>query len=215
MINIGTNNSIFNQFLAELRDKDIQKDRIRFRRNMERLGEIFAYEISKTLTYETREIATPLGTKKMLLPAEQPILATILRAGLPLHNGLLNYFDQAGNAFVSAYRKYGTNGDFDIHIEYASSPNLVDKILILSDPMLATAASMILTYKELLNKGIPKHTHIVTAVASTKGIEILEKELPQKDVTLWVGAVDEALTSKAYIVPGLGDAGDLAYGTKL
>ncbi|MEA3503732.1 MAG: uracil phosphoribosyltransferase [Bacteroidota bacterium] len=213
--NIGERNTIFNQFISELRSKDIQGDRIRFRRNLERVGEIFAYEISKELEYESREITTPLDTLEMMLPKYQPVLATILRAGLPLHNGLLNYFDQAGNAYVSAYRKYSDNGGFDIHMEYASSPDITGKTLILSDPMLATGASMALTYKELLNVGKPKHTHIVVIIASEQGIETIVKELPENDVTLWVGTIDKILTSKAYISPGLGDAGDLAFGTKM
>lgn len=213
--NLGENDSILNQFIAEIRDQQIQKDRIRFRRNLERIGEIFAYEISKTMDYSEQEVETPLGSKKMRLPTYQPVLATILRAGLPMHNGFLNYFDNAGNAFISAYRKYHSKTDFDVHIEYASSPSTEDKTLILSDPMLATASSVALTYKEICKNGKPRHTHIVTIIASAKGVENIEKELVGENVTIWVGAIDEKLTKKAYIVPGLGDAGDLAFGAKL
>jgi len=213
--NLGEQNSIFNQFISELRNIDVQNDRQRFRRNLERIGEIFAYEISKDLEYQTKEIQTPLAKMDMMLPKHQPVLATILRAGLPLHNGLLNYFDNAGNAYISAYRKYHDNGEFDIHMEYASSPDITGKTLILSDPMLATGASMALTYKELLTIGKPKHTHIVAIIASEEGIEKFLSEIPKNDVTLWVGAIDKTLTKNAYISPGLGDAGDLAFGTKM
>jgi len=211
---LGEQNSVLNQFIAEIRDKEIQKDRIRFRRNLERIGEIFAYEISKTFRYVTRNVETPLGVKPMHLPEAQPVLATILRAGLPLHNGLLNYFDNAGNAFISAYRKYDASGHFDIHIEYASSPDVDGKTLILSDPMMATASSMELTYREICRQGEPDHTHLVTIVASTKGIEVIKEHLNSENMTLWVGGIDEELSKKAYIIPGLGDAGDLAFGPK-
>ena len=213
--NLGENNSILNQFIAEVRDKEIQNDRIRFRRNLERIGEIFAYEISKTLDYTPKDVPTPLGSKRMHLPSDQPVLATILRAGLPMHNGLLNYFDSSGNAFISAYRKYHSANDFDVHIEYASSPKMEDKTLILSDPMLATASSMAFAYNELLKNGHPSHAHLVTIIASSEGVKALEKELGNENITIWVGAIDEHLTKKAYIVPGLGDAGDLAFGKKL
>lgn len=213
--NLEKNNSLLNQFVAELRDKNIQQDRLRFRRNLERIGEIFAYEISKTLDYNEKEITTPLGVKRVMLPQRQPVLATILRAGLPLHNGLLNYFDGAGNAFVSAYRKYESKTEFDIHMEYVSSPDISDHTLILSDPMLATASSIVLSYRALLRKGQPRHTHIVTIVASSQGVEKVQEALKDEPVTLWTGAIDDELTDKAYIVPGLGDAGDLAYGGKL
>lgn len=213
--NLGENNSVLNQFIAEIRDKEIQTDRIRFRRNLERIGEVFAYEISKTMDYTPCHVQTPLGSKRMNLPSDQPVLATILRAGLPMHNGLLNYFDRAGNAFISAYRKYHSSEDFDVHIEYTSSPDIKDKTLILSDPMLATASSMALTYRELLRNGQPRHTHIVTIIASADGVKALKEELNTENITIWVGAIDEHLTKKAYIVPGLGDAGDLAFGKKL
>ena len=215
LINLGSSNSLFNQFIAELRDQEIQKNRLRFRRNMERIGEIFAYEISKTLKYEKKDIITSLGISEMILPTEKPVLATILRAGLPLHQGILNYFDESDCAFVSAYRKHHKNGRFDIKLEYASSPDLTDKVLILIDPMLATGASMVLTYKELLNFGKPKHTHIVTAIASLEGVNYIKKHLDNSELTLWAGAVDDELTAQSYIVPGLGDAGDLAFGDKM
>lgn len=216
MIHILENQeSLISQYIAEVRDVEIQKDSMRFRKNMERLGEIFAYEISKKLNWETKEVTTPLGEAQCKVLKEQPVIATILRAGLPMHQGILNYFDRAENAFISAYRKHHKNGSFTIQIEYASCPPINQKILILSDPMLATGASMVLTYKELLLKGKPSHTHIVSVLASAQGIEYVKKHLPLGSFTLWVGAVDDELTAKAYIVPGLGDAGDLAYGSKL
>lgn len=211
---LGSQNSIFNQFLSEIRNSSIQTDSLRFRRNMERLGEIFAYEISKTMQYEEREIETPLGIANMKVLAEQPILATILRAGLPLHQGLLNYFDQGQNAFITAFRKYEKDGSFDIEIDYISSPSVDDKVIILADPMLATGQSMVLGYEEILTKGTPSHTHLVCAIASRQGIDYLQHNLPPSDCTLWIGAIDEELTAQSYIVPGLGDAGDLAYGIK-
>ena len=214
MVNIlGKTNSIFNQFVSEIRDVEIQKDKMRFRRNLERMGEIFAYEISKSLIYEKKEVVTPLGSAYINLLTDQPVLATILRAGLPLHQGMLNYFDKAENAFISAYRKHHKDGSFDIQLEYVSSASIDNKILILADPMLATGASIVLTYKELLKRGIPKHTHIVAAIASVEGLDYVKKHLPNK-ITYWVGAVDEELTAQSYIVPGLGDAGDLAFGKK-
>ncbi len=215
VINLGEKNSIFNKFLSEIRGQEIQKDSMRFRRNMERLGEIFAYEISKKLEYEEKEITSPLGISHMQLPKHNPVLATILRAGLPLHQGLFNYFDSAECSFISAYRRHHKNGKFDIQLEYVSSPMLDDKILIIADPMLATGASMAITYKELLQFGKPKHTHIVVAIASIEGITHIERNLGTKDVTIWTGAIDDEMTAQSYIVPGLGDAGDLAFGSKL
>jgi len=214
VFNLGKKNSLLNQFLSELREEGIQQDRMRFRRNLERLGEIFAYELSKKLDYEDQDITTSLGVANVPVLKEHPVIATILRAGLPLHQGLLNYFDRADNAFVSAYRKYEKNEKFDIRIEYASSPDLSDRILILSDVMLASGASVVMAYKELLSNGKPKHTHIVSVLASIEGVEYIKKHLPSTKVSLWVGAIDDELTAKSYIVPGLGDAGDLAYGTK-
>lgn len=213
--NLSDGNSVLNQFIAEIRDKNIQKNHMRFRRNLERIGEIFAYEISKTLRYRPVEIITPLGISTCSLPEDEIVLATILRAGLPLHNGLLNYFDGAQNAFIAAYRKYGKDNKFDINLEYVTSPSVDGKILILADTMLATGASVVLAYKKLLEDGNPVHTHIVCPIASSYGVEYLSKNLSHKTVTLWTGAIDEELTNKSYIVPGLGDAGDLAFGDKL
>jgi uracil phosphoribosyltransferase len=205
--------SIVSRFIGEIRDAMIQKDRLRFRRNMERIGEIAAYEISKKLSYVNKEVVTPLGIANVMIPAEEPVLATILRAGLPLHQGLLNYFDHADNAFISAYRRHHKDGSFDIRLEYISSPDLSSRIVIPADPMLATGQSMVMTYKAIVEKGRPQHTHIVCALASSQGIEYVKKNLPQ-GISLWIGAVDEELTAQAYIVPGLGDAGDLAFGEK-
>lgn len=212
---LSKENSIFNYFVSELRDVKIQKDPLRFRRNLERIGEVFAYEISKSLTYEEQEVVSPLGSAYMNLATQQPIVSSILRAGLPMHQGVLNYFDRADNLFVSAYRKYDkSHGSFDIQIEYVSGPDLDDRILILTDPMLATGQSMVLTVKALLGrKGSPKHIHIVTAIASVEGLEYLKKNMPE-NVTIWLGALDDELTAQSYIVPGLGDAGDLAFGEK-
>ncbi|MDR3133688.1 MAG: uracil phosphoribosyltransferase [Prevotellaceae bacterium] len=206
--------SLFNRFVAELRDSTIQKDRLRFRYNMERIGEIFAYEISRELPYTVKEVTTPLGISSIALPDESLVLATILRAGLPLHQGFLNFFDRADNAFIAAYRKYRKDYKFTIQLEYLSSPSIEGKTLVLMDPMLATGESMLLTYHALLEKGHPRHTHIVAPIASKYGVEYLHTHLPAKNITLWLGAVDEELTTKSYIVPGLGDAGDLAYGEK-
>lgn len=205
--------SVFNQFVAEIRDHNIQKDRLRFRRNLERCGEIFAYEISKELAYEKQEITTPLGVSNDHVIKEQPILITILRAGLPMHQGLLNTLDQAGNGYISAYRKHHKDGSFDIELEYLACPNLEGKTIILSDPMLATGSSMVLAYKALLSKGKPKHCHVVSLIASAEGVEYCQKNLPD-NVTIWLGAVDQEMTAQSYIVPGLGDAGDLAFGPK-
>lgn len=210
---LNKENSLLNHFLAEIRDIEIQKDRMRFRRNLERIGEIAAIELSKKLEWVSKEITTPLGIATVNMLKEQPVLATILRAGLPLHQGMINYFDQADNAFVSAYRRHHKDGSFDIKLEYVSSPSLENRILILCDPMLASGQSIVLTYKAILEKGKPKHTHIVSAIASIQGINYVKAHLPS-GVTIWAGAVDEELTVKSYIVPGLGDAGDLAYGIK-
>jgi uracil phosphoribosyltransferase len=212
--NLSQTNSIVNQFLAELRDVEIQRDRLRFRINLRRLGEIFAYEISKTFSYDMREVVTSLGTANVPMLTEQPIVGTILRAGLPLHEGILNFFDGADNAFISAYRKHHKDGTFDIKLEYVSSPPLDNRMLILADPMLATGSSMVMTYKALMERGRPRQTHIVAVLASSQGIEFVKRNL-SSDVTLWVGAIDEELTAQAYIVPGLGDAGDLAFGEKI
>jgi uracil phosphoribosyltransferase len=211
---LSQQNSIINQFIAEIRDVEIQKDSMRFRRNMERIGEIAAYEISKKLEWTEKEVTTPLGIAMSRVLKEQPVLATILRAGLTMHQGLLNYFDTAENAFISAYRRHHKDGSFDIHLEYLSAPLIANRILIISDPMLATGQSMVKTIKALFEKGKPHHVHIVSAIASNEGVEYIKSHLAG-DVTLWLGAVDEELTAQAYIVPGLGDAGDLAYGRKV
>ena len=213
--NLGEQNSVFNQYIAEIRDQVIQRDPLRFRHNMERLGTLFGYEISRQLEYESREVITTLGSSEVNVLKELPVLATILRAGLPLHYGLLNTFDRSENAFVSAYRKHSKDGGFEIQVEYVSSPELTNRILILSDPMLATGASLVLSYKALMGKGKPRHTHIVTLIASSEGVDYIQRHLPMQDITLWVGAIDDELTAQAYIVPGLGDAGDLAFGSKL
>ena len=215
VINLGAQNTIFNQFISEIRDVDVQTDPLRFRKNIERIGEIFAYEISKTLSYQTKDVTTPLGVAKVNVPEAFPILATILRAGLPLHQGLLNYFDLSGNAFISAFRKYIDKKEFVIEFEYLASPSLQDKVVVLSDPMLATGSSLEIGYKALHEKGTPKHVHLAAIIASQAGVDYVVQNLPSDHCTLWVGAIDPDLNEKAYIVPGLGDAGDLAYGEKL
>jgi len=207
--------SIFNRFVAEIRDTSIHTDPMRFRRNIERMGEITAYEISKALPHQIKDITTPLGVAQENVMSEEVVIASILRAGLPMHQGLLNYFDRSENAFVSAYRKYNEKGDFDIHIEYISSPSLDDKIVILCDPMLATGTSIELAYKALLHKGKPKHVHIASLIASEAGVQYVQNIFKDEPVSLWLGAVDEELNAKSYIVPGIGDAGDLAYGSKI
>ncbi len=207
-------NSLVSQYLMEMRNVDIQGDRLRFRRNLERLGEIMAYEISKTLKYKTIEITTPLDKAKCNVIDEQIVLGTIFRAGVPFHQGFLRYFDDAENAFVSAYRKYKEKENFDICIEYLASPSLEGKTLILCDPMLATGASMELSYKALLTKGTPAHVHIASVIASRQAVDYLKKVLPSETTSLWLGVVDDKINAHSYIVPGLGDAGDLAYGIK-
>jgi len=211
---LGQQNSILNQFIAELRDVNVQNDFMRFRRNLERCGEIFAYELSKVLNYQTVQVQTPLGTADVSVPNNNVVLATILRAGLPLHQGMLNYFDKAQNAFISAYRKYDKDGTFRIQFEYISCPSIEGKTLVLIDPMLATGASMLLAYKALLEHGKPLHTHIVAVIGSKEGVNYMKRNLSPSEATIWVGAIDDELTVKSYIVPGLGDAGDLAYGKK-
>lgn len=213
--NLSEQNSIFNQFIAELRDINIQKDGMRFRRNLERMGEIMSYEISKTLEYQKKETTTPLGIAETSHLISQPVIATILRAGLPMHIGVLNYFDNAQNAFISAYRRHHKDNSFDIHVEYVSSPNLDGKILILCDPMIATGSSIVLAYKAILAKGTPKHVHIISAISSKEGVDYVRANMPTKNFTIWCGAIDEELTAHSYIVPGLGDAGDLAFGEKI
>ncbi len=214
VINFSSQHSIINQIISELRDEGVQRDSFRFRKNMEHFGELIAYEISKTLVYEEKEVTTSLGTTTIPLLKEFPVLATILRAGLPLHQGLLNLFDKSDNAFVSAYREYLKDEEFNVVVEYSSSPELTDRVLVVADPMLATGYSMVNSLKALFTNGKPRHTHIVSIVASMQGIAYLKRMLPHESFTLWVGAIDEELTAHGYIVPGLGDAGDLAYGKK-
>ena len=209
-------NTVLNKYMAELRDAKIQSDSMRFRRNLERVGEVMAYEISKTLNYVPQMVETPLGQAEVALIDDKLVLATILRAGLPLHQGFLNVFDDAQNAFVSAYRKYSKDGSFKAKVEYLSCCDLTDKVLLLVDPMMATGTSMVLAYEALISKfGTPKHTHIASVIASEQGIDYATRHLPARSTTLWVGAVDAELTSRSYIVPGIGDAGDLAFGEKL
>lgn len=215
IINLSEQNTILNKFVSELRDIHIQKDSMRFRRNVERIGEIMAYEISKTLQYSPIETTTPLGVSVTNMPTDPIVIGTILRAGLAYHHGFLSYFDQAENAFVSAYRKYKEKQEsFHIHIEYIASPRVEDKILILADPMLATGGSMELSYQAILTKGKPKHIHIATIIASQQAIDYCAKAFPNEKTTIWAAAIDPELDEHAYIVPGLGDAGDLAYGEK-
>ena len=212
---LGSSNSIFNQFVAEIRDEQVQKDSMRFRRNLERCGEIFAYEISKTINYSNRTVITPLGEAEVSTPVDQLVLATILRAGLPMHQGLLNYFDKAENAFISAYRKHDKNDNsFKIKLEYISSPDIDGKVLIISDPMLASGASMVTVLKALYELGSPSHIHIVSLIASKEGLAYVKKNTEQSNTTIWLGFIDDEMTATSYIVPGLGDAGDLAYGKK-
>ncbi len=214
IINLSAQNSILSRFVGEIRDVHIQNDSMRFRRNVERIGEIMAYEISKTLAYESREVQTPLATATCYEPADKIVLGTILRAGLAYHQGFLSYFDNAENAFVSAYRKYRENHEsFHISIEYIASPRLEDKVLILTDPMLATGGSMELSYHALLTKGHPKQVHIASIIASQEAIDFCQGKFPES-TTIWVADIDPTLNESAYIVPGLGDAGDLAYGAK-
>ena len=212
VINLSAEHSLVSNWIGELRHTDVQTDRMRFRKNLERTGEVIAYEISKTLEWEERDIPTPLGISVCKVIKEQPILATILRAGLPLHQGVLNYFDKADNAFVSAYRKHHRDGSFDISIEYVSCPDLDNRVLIISDPMLATGASLVKTLQALKAEGQPKEIHVVSAIACTVGIEFVRREEP--GIKIWCGAIDDELTAKGFIVPGLGDAGDLSFGLK-
>ena len=205
--------SVLNHFLAEIREIGTQDHRLRFRRNMERIGEVMAYEISKELAFAETTVRTPLGEADIARPSDRIVLGTILRAGLPLHQGLLNYFDTADNAFISAYRKHHKDGSFEIELEYVSCPELEDKVLILADPMLATGSSMVLTARALQEFGRPRAVHLVAAIGARLGVNYVLRELP--DVHLWLGSLDEELTAKSYIVPGLGDAGDLSYGAKL
>ena len=213
VINLSEQHSLITNWISELRNAEVQVDRMRFRRNLERIGEVAAYEISRTLPWHTVEVQTPLGTHNSKVLQEQPVLATILRAGLPLHQGLLNYFDKADNAFITAYRKHHVDGSFSIAVEYMSAPSLEGRIVIISDPMMATGASLVKTIERMNTEGTPAAIHIVTAIAAVTGIELVQREVGE-EVTIWCGDIDEELTAKGYIVPGLGDAGDLAYGSK-
>lgn len=214
IINFDEKPSLVSQYMAELRNVDIQNDMLRFRRNLERIGEIMAYEISKTIDYRTVDVQTPLAVAKCREINEQIVLATIFRAGIPFHKGFLDYFDHAQNAFVSAYRKYKEKENFDVFIEYIASPSVEGKTLIIADPMLATGASMELSYRALLTKGNPAKIHVASVIASKPAIEYIKQTFPAEKTTVWVGAIDDEINSHSYIVPGLGDAGDLAYGIK-
>ncbi len=212
---LGNNHSILDQYLAEIRDISIQTDPLRFRENLYRIGELFAYEISKELKFVVSDVQTPLGIAKVPVIEKQPVLATILRAGLPMHNGLLKIFDRAENCFISAFRKYNKKGEFEIEFEYMASPSLNNKVVILSDPMLASGRSMEIAYRSLFSKGTPSHVHLCAIISSRQGVDFVVENIKADNVTLWLGAVDEGMTSKSFIVPGLGDAGDLAFGEKI
>lgn len=213
--NLSAQNSILNTFISEIRDVNLQKDRLRFRRNIERIGEILGYELSKRLNFDTLTVETPLGQSSNNIVTNEVVLCSILRAGVPLHNGLLNYFDRAENAFISAYRHHKNNPEsFEIVVEYLSCPDLNGKTLILADPMLATGQSLVATYEALKPFGTPKEIHIACVIGAQAGVEYINKFFP-KDTQLWIAAIDKKLNSKGYIVPGLGDAGDLAFGGKL
>ncbi len=215
VFNLCDNNSLVGQFMSEIRDKDVQTERLRFHANINRLGQIMAYEISKKLNYKTVDTVTPLGVAKTNVVGDKLVLATILRAGLPLHEGFLNFFDHAENGFVSAYRKYLPNtNEFKVHIEYMACPRIDDKVLLIVDPMLATGSSMELAYQALMTKGKPKHVHIASVIATDQAIEYLRNRLPADNVTIWACDIDHELNDHSYIVPGLGDAGDLIYGEK-
>jgi len=213
IINLSEQHSLVSNWIAELRDQDIQSDQMRFRRNLERIGEVAAYEISKKLSWKNKDVTTPLGIASCNVLQFQPILATILRAGLGMHNGLLNYFDKAENAFISAYRKHNSDGSFEIKLEYMSCPVIEDKVVIISDPMIATGASLVKVIQYLKNEGSIKELHIVCAIACNVGLEYVLKA--HSNATIWCGDIDDELTAKGYIVPGLGDAGDLAFGQKI
>ena len=212
--NISQQNSVLNTFLSEIRDTHIQKDSMRFRRNIERIGEILGYEMSKSLNYDTKSIKTPLGSCLVNLTSNELVLCSILRAGIPLHNGLLNYFDKAENAFISAYRHHKNNSEnFEIIVEYLACPDLENKTLVLADPMLATGQSLVATFEALKPFGTPKEVHLISAIGSQEGVSFIKKHF-NSNTHLWIAAIDEGLNSKGYIVPGLGDAGDLAFGQK-
>lgn len=214
IINFDKMPSLVSQYMSEMRSVDIQKDSMRFRRNLERVGNAMAYEISKTLEYKAEKITTPLGVADCHVVADQVVLGTIFRAGLPFHQGFLDFFDHAENAFVSAYRKYREKENFDVLIEYLASPRIDGKVLVLCDPMLATGSSMELSYRALLTKGAPKHVHVASVIASQKAVDYVKSVFPEEKTTVWIGAIDEHIDDHSYIVPGLGDAGDLCFGAK-
>ena len=214
IFNIGDKNSLLNQFIAELRDEKTQKDSLRFRKNLERIGEIFAYEISKKLEYSSEEVKTPLGIAPINVLKDKIVLAALLRSALPFHQGLLNFFDKAENAFLTAYRKFEKDGEFDLYIDYVSSPDTENKVVIMCDPIMATGSSIVMAYKALIENGMPKHTHIISIIAAKDGINYVRKHLPMNRISLWTGAIDDELTVKLYVVPGIGDVGDLAFGEK-
>lgn len=214
IINFAETPSLVSQYMAELRDVNVQKDMLRFRRNLERIGEIMAYEMSKRMRYRVEDVTTPLDVAKCHILDEEVVLATIFRAGIPFHQGFLDYFDHAQNAFVSAYRKYREKENFDVFIEYIASPKIDGKTLVIADPMLATGASMELSYRALLTKGTPAHVHVASIIASQQAVDYIRSTFPSDKTTVWVGAIDEHINAHSYIVPGLGDAGDLAYGIK-
>lgn len=214
IVDFSQTNSILNQYVSEIRNVEIQNDRLRFRRNVERIGEIMAYEISKDFQYSVKDIRTPLGIAPANTPDSRLVISTILRAGLPFHQGFLSYFDRAENAFVSAYRKYKDTLKFDIHIEYIASPRIDDKVLIITDPMLATGGSMELSYQAMLTKGYPAEIHVASIIASRRAVEHIASVFPEDRTTIWCAAIDPEINEHSYIVPGLGDAGDLAYGEK-
>lgn len=214
VINFAETDSILNSYIAEIRDVNVQGDRLRFRRNIERIGEIMAYEMSKAFAYSSKDIHTPLGIAPVRTPDSRLVISTILRAGLPFHQGFLSYFDNAENAFVSAYRKYKDTLKFDIHIEYIASPRIDGKTLIITDPMLATGSSMDLTYQAMLTKGHPAEIHVASIIASRQAIDHIVERFPEEKTTIWCAAIDPEINEHSYIVPGLGDAGDLAFGEK-
>jgi uracil phosphoribosyltransferase len=214
VIDLSKQNSVLSQYMADMRNVEVQRDSMRFRANLERIGQIMGYEISKKLEYRASEVTTPLGISPVQVLGTQPVVATILRAGLPLHTGILSILDKAENAFISAYRQHHKDGTFDVHVDYLASPSVEGKDLVLCDPMLATGTSMVLSYKAMLRKGRPRHIHIVAVIASTLGVEYVKKNMPE-NTTIWCCGIDEELTAQSYIVPGLGDAGDLAFGEKL
>lgn len=212
--NFSNKSSVLNTFISEIRSVEIQNDRMRFRRNIERIGEVLSYEMSKALSHDTLNVQTPLGSSELNVPKDDVVICSILRAGLPFHNGILNYFDKSENAFISAYRHHLNSTDFEIIVEYIASPNLENKTLLLVDPMLATGQSLVLTYEALKSHGIPKQIHVLSVIGAEAGVEYIKDKFPE-NTHLWIAAIDKTLSDKGYIVPGLGDAGDLAFGEKL